>query len=202
MKTGSLLFLMIAATLVVTASRPAHAWSRPEFNFAAGSTFGADGSPGEGGAAASITPMWPVGERVRFGVSLFADDIGTELGQLYDPNDHTDLGTGALRHRWVWGAAWRGDADIARRGRWAASLSGTWGWSRIEDDSRGAPLTAASAVGVGLGGGVRRSVAPGQTLGLVVRWQRLFAERNASYRRVERYTSAAVEWGWAGARRP
>jgi hypothetical protein len=92
--------------------------------------------------------------------------------------------------------------DLAHAGAWAASASGTWGWWRVEDDLRGAPITSASAVGVGLGGQVCRSVAPAQTLGLVVRWQRLFAQRNSSYRRVQHYATAALEWGWTGAPRP
>lgn len=202
MKTRMLLGITLAAAMVLAAARPAHAWSRPVVNFAVGTTLGADGAPSGGGASAAFTPMWAFADRARFGVSLFADDIGSQLGQLYDPNNHTDLGTAAFAHRWTWGAAWRGDVDVARGRRWTMSASSTWGWWRIEDDQRGNTYAAASAVGLGLGGEVRRTVAPGQTLGVLVRWQRLFAERNASYRRTEHYASAALEWGWAGAPRP
>jgi hypothetical protein len=146
--------------------------------------------------------MWPIADHARFGVSLFADDIGSTIGHLYDPNDQVDLGLGAFAHRWTWGAAWRGDVDLVHMGRWAVAGSGTMGWTRISDDLQGQTYASASAVGVGLGGEVRRSVAAGQTLGLIVRWQRLFDQRNASYRRVTQYATAALEWGWAGAPRP
>ena len=202
MKTRSLIETMVAVALVVAASLPAHAGSRPEVNLAAGTTLGADSEPAQGGLALALTPMWPISDHVRFGVSVFADDIGSELGQLYDPNNNTSLGTTELAHRWTWGGAWRGDVDVARTGPWTASASGTWGWWRIEDDLRGSNVAAASAVGVGLGGELRRTIAPSQTLGLIVRWQRLFAQRNSSYRRVQHYASAALEWGWAGAPRP
>ena len=202
MKTQYLFSMMIAALLVMAASQTARAWSRPELNFAAGTTMRADGLPSDGGASVAVSPMWSFAEHARFGVSMFADDIGGKVAHMYDPNDGTDLGLAAFTHRWTWGAAWRGDADVARFGRWAATASGTWGWSRTEDDLGGKTFLAASAVGVGLGGEVRRTIAPGQTLGVIMRWQRLFAERNASYRRVTHYATAAVEWGWAGAPRP
>ena len=202
MKIRSLIEAMVAVALVAAVSRPAHAWSRPEVNLAAGTTLGADNLPAQGGLSVVLAPMWPITDHARFGVSVFADDIGSELGQLRDPNNNTSLGTAAFAHRWTWGGAWRGDVDVARAGRWTASASGTWGWWRIEDDLRGTNVASASAVGVGLGGEMRRPIAPSQTLGIIVRWQRLFAQRNSSYRRVQHYASAALEWGWAGAQRP
>jgi hypothetical protein len=202
MKTRILLSVMLASALLAGVSRPAHAWSRPETNLALGTTLGADGTPSSGGLSAALSPMWAITDHARFGVTVFADDIGSTLADLYDPNDHTNLGTNAPAHRWTWGGAWRADVDVAHRGPWTAAASGTWGYWRIEDDSHGHTYQAASAVGLGIGGVVRRKVADAQTLGLSVRWQRLFAERNASYRRVEHYASAAVEWSWAAAPRP
>jgi hypothetical protein len=202
MKTMNVIPMMIAALLVTAASRPAHAWSRPELNLAAGTTLNADGVPSEGGASVAVSPMWGFTDRARFGVSLFADDIGGKVGHLYDPNIGSDLGLAAFTHRWTWGAAWRGDVDVIQHGRWSAMATGTWGYSRTEDDQLGATFAAASAVGVGLGGEVRRTIAPRQTLGVVMRWQRLFAQRNASYRRVTHYATAGLEWGWGGAPRP
>ena len=202
MKTQNLIPMMIAAALVMAAAQPAHALSMPDLNIAAGTTLGANGTPADGGASITLSPMWPISDHARFGISMFADDIGSDVGHMYDPNDNTDLGLTSFGHRWTWGAAWRGDMDVARVGRWSALASGTWGWSRIEDDLRGHPYAAASAVGVGLGAGFRRPVGASQTLGLIVRGQRLYAQRNASYRRVTRYVSAALEWRWAGASRP
>ncbi len=202
MKSQMLVSILLVAALGAAAARPAHAGAVPVFSFAAGTTLGADSSPAGGGASLTLSPMWPVSDRVRFGVSLFADDIGSDLGDLFDPNDQSNLGTVSLGHRWTWGAAWRGDVDLARAGRWAASASGTWGWWRVEDDLRGTPVASASSVGAGIGMEVRRSVAPGQTLGLLVRGQRLFAQGNSSYRRVQHYATAALEWNWAGAAQP
>ena len=194
--------MLVAAALVVTLPRLAHAWSHPEIDAAVGTTLRADGEPSEGGATGVFSAMWPFASRARFGVSGFADDIGSRTGHLYDPNNGTDLGMAAFAHRWVWGGAWRTDVDVIRFGRWTATGVGTWGWSRVEDDVRGRPLSAASAVGLSLGGEVRRTIAPGQSLGVIVRSHRLFAERNAAYRRTNHYITAAVEWGWAGAPRP
>ena len=203
MRSRLVLFLALAAGLAtVMPSRPSLAMSRPVFNLSAGQTFGADGSPAGGGLSAAVSPMWPVGEHARFGVTLFVDDVGTRLGQLLDAHNGTDLGTAALLHRWAWGGAWRGDVDVARLRHWSVATSGSLGWWRVEDDVRGTYVAAASSVGVGLGAIVRRPVAAGQQLGLSVRWQRLFAERNASYRRTEQYATAALEWNWAGAARP
>jgi hypothetical protein len=202
MKLKSLVEAVVAVALLAASPRPANALSHPEVNLAAGKTLRADSAPAQGGLSIVMAPMWPISDHARFGVSVFADDIGSELGQLYDPNNNISLGTAAFAHRWAWGGAWRGDVDVARAGSWTASASGTWGWWRIEDDLRGTNVASASAVGLGLGGEVRRPIAASQTLGIIVRWQRLFAQRNSSYRRVQHYASAALEWGWAGARRP
>ncbi len=210
MKTHNLIpMMMIAAVLGMTASRPAHAWSHPDINLAFGTTIGAadnnpsvTGPPVSGGASVVFSPMWPIANHASFGVSLFADDLGSHVARLYDPNDHTDLGLASFAHRSAWGAAWRGDVDVARHGRWAALASGTWGWSRMTDDLRGRTYAAASAVSVGLAGEIRGPVAPAQTLGLVWRWQRLFAQRNAAYDRRTTYATVALEWGWTGAPRP
>lgn len=202
MKTRMMMEMVIAVALLAAASRPAGAWSRPELKLGLGQTLGADSKPAQGGLSVALAPMWRVSDHTRFGVTVFADDIGSELGPLYDPNNSVSLGTTALAHRWTWGGAWRGDVDVARAGRWTAAASGTWGWWRTEDDLRGANIASASAVGIGLGGEARRQVAPTHALGLVVRWQRLFAQRNSSYRRVQHYASAALEWSWASAPRP
>jgi len=192
----------LAAAATAAFAPPAHALSAPAIELAAGQAFGADGAPGGGGLSVAVTPLWPAGDRARFGVTLFADDIGTSLTPLLDPHNGTNLGTSASLHRWTWGAAWRGDLDVARRGPWTASASGTWGWWRIVDDSGGNFVAAASAVGIGLGGAVRHPLGVGHQVGLAVRWQRLFAEKNSAYRRMQGYASAALEWNWTRAPRP
>ena len=203
MKSRIVLSLALAAGLAAPlSSRPSFAMSRPIFNLALGQTFGADGSPSEGGLSAAVSPMWPVGERASFGVTLFMDDVGTRLGQMLDVHNGSDLGTAALLHRWAWGGAWRGDVDAVRVRRWTVATSGSLGWWRVEDDIRGSYVAAASSVGLGLGATARRPVAAGQELGIAIRWQRLFDEKNASYRRMDKYASVALEWKWAGAPRP
>jgi hypothetical protein len=191
----ALLVVLPASTL---AARTAAAWSRPALDLAVGESFGAAGLPQGGGLSATLSPLWPVGERARFGVALFADDIGTTLGHLYDPNDHTDLGLVAQRHRWTWGGAWRGDLDMVRRPRWTAAATGAWGYWRVEDDVRGVVQQAGSAVGFTVGAEARRTGAAHHQLGLVVRYHRLLGDRNTGFQRVSHYATGALEWRWAG----
>lgn len=190
--------LLFAAVLCSAAT--AHAFvgiPRPALVLSAGGTFAVTGAPDGGGLSFSLSPLWPVHERARFGLVAFADDVGSQIVELYDPNDGTPLGTSAEMHRWTWGAAWRAEADLLDRGPWTAGASGTWGYWRIEDDRRGVELAAGSAVGFTLGADLRRSIGRARELGLAVRYHRLSEDPSTSWRRVDRYASAALELRWA-----
>jgi hypothetical protein len=191
----SILFVataMAAATCASASPRVA----RPDLVLSAGSTFAVTGTPDGGGASFSISPMWPVNERVRFGLVAYADDMGSTLVELRDPNDGVPLGTSAELHRWAWGGAWRAEADLWQHGRWMGGASGSWGYWRVEDDRRGASVAAGSALGFGLGADARRAVGRSRAVGVALRYHRLSVDRSAAWRRADRYASAALELRW------
>ena len=181
----------LAALLV--AALPVHARAgvpRPELTGALGRTLAVTGAPDEGGLSFALATLWPVQEHVRFGVGAFADDIGSNLGRLSDPNDGTDLGVVALDHRMVVGAAWRLDAELPPVRAWVPYASGTWGISRVADDHRGIASGSIGTTGFSLGGGIRHPLAGRLSLGASVRYHRLFNDRTG------RFVTAGVDWGW------
>lgn len=194
----ALMILCLLSALGAVAPRGAGALTRPDLAFTAGSTFGITGDPNGGGLSLSASPLWRLNKQVSFGFSLFADDMGTRVGDLRDPNNGVHLGTVPLSHRWTYGGAWRADATVLTRKRWDADLVGQWGYWRLEDDLRGDVTGAASAVGFTVGANIRHPLTGPQGLGLAVRYHRLFTDRNAAYGRVDQYATLALEWRWAG----
>jgi len=198
--------LFLAALLVAGAAsaatgalaRPAISIPPPTLEFAGGTTFAVTGEPAGGGATFSVAALWPVMERVRFGVQAYADDIGTEIVELRDPNDGTPLGPAAEMHRWTWGAAWRAEADVWSLGRWKGGASGGLGLWRVEDDRRGVTFAAGSAVGFRLGADARRPFGRGREIGVAINYHRLDQNDQTAWRRVGRYASAAIEFRWTG----
>ena len=189
--------VVLVATLALTALHaPARAIPRPDLVAGMGGSFATTGTPDGGGLSSSLSVLWPVGEWAGFGLRVFADDTGTLEGRLADPNDGTDLGSVAVSHRWAYGASWRGDVTLYDRERWDSGLTGDFGYWRIEDDVRGRLMRASSAVGFALGGKITRLVGTGNTAGLVLRYQRLFTDRDAAPSLVDRYATAAFEWCW------
>jgi len=196
--------LVLAALLVAgagAAAAPARAGAfvpRPTLELTGGTTFAVTGTPDGGGAALSLSALWPVLERVRFGIQAYADDIGTELVELRDPNDGTPLGTSSDVHRWTYGAAWRAEADAWRLGRWKGGVTGALGLWRVEDDRRGETFAAGSAVGFRIGADARRPLGRGREIGVALHYHRLDQNDQTAWRRVDRYASAALELRWAG----
>jgi hypothetical protein len=192
--------LLFAAVLLFGAATAALAFPgvpRPGLLLSAGKTFAISGEPSDGGASLSAAPVWAVGERARFGVVVFADDMGTQLVELTDPNDGTPLGTASDTHRWAWGAAWYAEADVFRATRWTCGASGEFGYWRIEDDVRGTTTAAGSALGLALGADVRRDIGGARQLGLSVCYRKLTQNQNSAWQRVDHYASAALELRWA-----
>ena len=191
--------LLAAGAAAATPATPARAAvSRPDLVLAGGRTFAVTGLPDEGGASFSVAALWPVMERVRFGVQAYADDIGTEIVELTDPNDGTPLGTTASMHRWTYGAAWRAEADAWSLGRWTGGVSGAFGLWRVEDDRFGATFAAGTAVGFRLGADARRPFGRGRDIGVALNYHRLDQNDETAWRRVDRYASAALEFRWTG----
>lgn len=195
--------LLLAALFVAAAAAPApaRAWPavpRPTLELAGGTTFAVTGEPGGGGASFSAAALWPVMDRVRFGVQAYADDIGSEITELRDPNDGTPLGTTAKMHRWTWGAAWRAEADAWTLGRWKGGASGAFGLWRVEDDRLGETYLAGTAVGFRLGADARHSFGRGREIGVALNYHRLDQNDESAWVRVGRYASAALEFRWTG----
>jgi len=187
-----LLALVVAAVLAIA---PRAARCAPDVLLDVGGTFGVLGDVGDGGFSLSLAAMWPFGDRYAFGIVGMADDMGSEIGPLLDPNDGTNLGSTELAHRSVIGGAWRADASLPGRWRLEPYVSGSWGIYRVADDHFGDRYASVGSTGFSLGGGVARPLGRG-SLGAVVRYQRLFNDV------VGRYWIAAAEWRWSGSLRP
>jgi len=190
---GTILAVILAGAVF---ARPAAAFSFPVLDVALGQSLGVDGAPNDGGLSAEFSPLWRVGERSHFGLTTFADDIGTGTLDLVDHSSGTDLGTVTEHHRMTYGLAWRADHDVLQRRRWAVGVSGLAGWWRIQDDVRGASAGAASAVGYAIGLDIRNAMTSRHEFGIATRWQALTSDRHSSFRRVDHYATAALEWRW------
>ncbi len=165
-------------TLLALAPVAAHALDLPHITLSAGKSLGVTGLPSDGGFTTTAALTWPVMGRFHFGVAGWADDLGSELTQLVDPTTGADLGSHAESHRWAWGLGWIGETTLAAKGRWNLDGSVGWGFHRIEDDERGVTTRAISSVGTNATLAARRRMAPGQSLGLSIRWQQVFLDRD------------------------
>jgi hypothetical protein len=197
-----LLAASLAALALLAFARPASAFSRPVLDFAAGTTIGADSRPNDGGASGTLAATWPVLDWGRFGVQLFADDMGTKLDHLKDVNDGSDLGIVADRHRWTWGGAWCAERDVWKLKRWTFSGEAALGWWRTEDDLRGTTVAAVSSIGSALGMDVRRDSPGVNQLGFAFRFKKIYKGEHPGYDRVGHYGTAALTWRWRALPRP
>lgn len=194
-------FRLLAGTALACAvgASAERACASPELSLSAGSTLAVVGEPDEGGASIAAGVLWPVeapgpfGDRMRFGVHLFAEDLGARLTRLLDPNDQTDLGLAEDLHRDAFGAAWRMDTVFDGPGAWLPYASGTWGFYWVQDDVRGDAVGAVGSTGFSLGLGLMRPIAGASTLGLGVRYHRLFNDVAG------RYVALSAEWRWGSA---
>ena len=178
------------------AARVLPAMAPPEIVVAAGSTFAVNGDPGSGGAAAALELAWPFEKRWAFGVAAFAQDLGTGLTPLHDPNTGADLGTVASLHRWAFGGEWRAAATLreSRRVRWLWGAG--FGYGRQERDQRGTVNDAVSAVTASMGPTFVWRSSRGQALGAGVAWRQAFVDREADPDRPTRWVTATLEWRW------
>jgi len=179
----------LVAVLLVPGGARAAAWL-PDVAGTAGSTFAVTGTPSGGGGSISLGALWPVEHGLSFGLGLFADDLGEQMGRLTDPKDGSDLGAVSVRHRWALAGAWRLDARLVERGPWRPYASATWGYYRVRDDVRGVRLGNVGSTGFSLAGGLRWAATPHSAFGGSVRYHRLFNDRAG------RYVSAGIDWSW------
>ncbi len=170
--------LPLLVSLLAALPPAGHAFDLPHVTLAAGKSLGVSGMPSDGGYTTTAALTWPVLGRFHFGVAGWADDLGTEETRLVDPTTGADLGANAESHRWAWGLGWIGETTLAAKGRWDLDGSLTWGFHRVEDDQRGVTTRALSSVSTGATLAARRRFAPGQSLGLSIRWQQVFLDRD------------------------
>src|SRR5262249_27608754 len=109
----------------------------PEVVVGGGWTWAVDGEPGTGGAAGTLAAEWPFASAWSFGAALFAQDMGTGLSTLQDPNTGADLGTVATTHRWSYGLEWRAEGAFRASGPLHWLWNGGMGYARQERDERG-----------------------------------------------------------------
>jgi hypothetical protein len=183
-------FALAAVVLLAPGVARAGAW-RPQLSGALGSSFAVLGQPSGGGSSASLAAMWPVAPRFSFGVMLHGDDAGSTVDCLRDEQGH-GLVYGKIEqvHRAAWGASWRLDAETPARVGATPFASATWGYYRVADDLRGEKLSSVGSTGFSLAAGARWQLGPYVALGAVVRYHRLFNDREG------RFMSAGLDFAW------
>jgi hypothetical protein len=185
-----------AAALALATAAPADALVTPDLVLALGRTTAVAGEPGGGGMSAAVSALWRLEGPLAGGLTVFADDMGTDLGRLRDANDGSDIGTIEEAHRFAYGAAWRLDAALPGRGGLEPYLTATWGAYRVQDDVRGEVRGALTSTGVGAGIGVRRHIARTGALGLCARWHEVLRGDAG------RWLSVTADWQWHWGPRP
>ena len=186
------------ALAAVAAPPPAGAVAPPEVALRVGSTVGANGSPGTGGASASLALMWPFEERFAFGGVLYADDLGTDFVELEDPNTGEPLGTVASLHRMGYGAGWRVEAQVLRSEvrRWRFLWGADFGYERQERDLRGLVDGAVSGLIVSTGPTFLFRTMGGHSFGGSVAWKHAFISTDADPDRSTDWGLFAFAWRW------
>ncbi len=167
-----------------------------ELGLTAGTTFNVNGEPGSGGVCSSIALLWPFEDKYAFGLVVHADDQGSGLTELFDPNTGQSLGTVGDLHRWTFGASWRGEARLSDSRRWRILWGADFGYARQEADVRGEVQDAVSDVMVATGPTLLWKMAGGQTLGLSGAWKHAFVSREANPDRTTEWASMALTWRW------
>ena len=102
-------------------------------------------------SAGTLAAQWPFAPRWSFGGSIFAQDMGTEVSTLHDPNTGEPLGDVATTHRWSYGLEWRAETTLRESGplRWQGT--GGFGYARQERDERGQVNDAVSGISAMVG---------------------------------------------------
>lgn len=193
---GGVLAVMLLA--LVCAATPARAGVAPELVLGFGNSFAANGDPGEGGVSVTGSILWPFEERFMFGVSFYADDLGTGLAQLVDPNTGQDLGTVADLHRWSYGGEWRTEATLHRNRRTRWVWNAGFGYAREERDQRGLVNGVVSGLMASTGTSFLLQAAHGHAFGATVALRHAFVSREFDAGRPTSWATAAFEWRWQG----
>jgi len=188
-----------ALALVLLAPRAAHALPGmlpPELVVGAGWTMGVNGEPGTGGAAGTLAAQWPFAEHWSFGGAFFAQDQGTQVEELYDPNTGEALGAVATTHRWTYGLEWRAETMFRENGPLRWSASGGFGWARQERDVRGTVNDAVSGISAMVGLTSLWQTKHAHAFGVSLLYRHQFVDTEPSPDRATRAISAQLEWRW------
>ena len=185
---------LFAALLAVSPARA----GTSDASISTGTTFRVNGNPGSGGAAVSLAMLWPFEGRWAFGVVAHADDMGTDMTELFDPNTGQSLGTIGELHRWGYGVSWRGEALLAQSGRWQVRWGADFGYMREEADLRGDVVDAVSGVAVATGPALLWRLTGGHSIGLAGAWKHAFVNTEQHPDRTTDWASLAFQWRWQG----
>src|SRR5262249_39699093 len=131
-----------------------------------------------------------------FGAALFAQDMGTGLSSLQDPNTGEELGTVATTHRWSYGLEWRGEGMFRSSGPLRWLWNGGMGYARQERDERGVVNDAVSGITMSTGVTSLWQTKGANAWGFTLQYRHLFLEQDAASTRATHCGSAAVEWRW------
>lgn len=188
--------LVLAALVLAADLRTARAVPLPEVMAEMGRSFAVDspvdGVFDQGGISAALSALWPVEDRLRFGVSLFADEVGSQFAEVIDEsqNPPVSLGVFDLAHINVYGGAWRLEAIGPPLGRLSTFARGDFGLYRFQADENGDFIAAATKVGWSLGGGAMLPVRENHAVGITFSFDRVFDDLTRDY------MSAALAWHW------
>ena len=164
----------------------------------AGVSLSPNGTPGAGGSAGSFGLLFPFDGRWSFGGALFAEDLGTGLGTLRDPNSGGALGTVADLHRWAYGGEWQIEARLHHGRRLGLMWGAGFGFGRQERDQRGQVNGAVSGVTASTSATFVVPVSHGHAVGVALAARRLFVNTAADPGRSTNWATAAFEWRWQG----
>ena len=184
--------LLVSVLGLLLAARTATA-AGPEVVASAGTTLG------DGGAATSLAVLWPIEGRFSFGGALFADDLGTRLADLHDPNTGAVLGTVPYAHRLAFGGEWRAEMLLHESRRVRLLWGGGFGYARQERDRGGRFLDAVSGTAVTTGTTFLLKAARGHALGVALAIRRELVHRGGDPNRVTKWGAASLQWRWRGA---
>lgn len=193
---GLRLAVLVFATMASAASI-ARAES-PVVVATAGASLSPNGTPGAGGSAGSFGLLFPLDSRWSFGGALFAEDLGTGLGVLRDPNSGDALGAVADLHRWAFGGEWQVEARLHRGRRMGLAWGAGFGYGRQERDQRGRVNGAVSGVTASTSAMLVVPIPHGHAFGVAVAARRLFVSTAADPGRSTNWATAAFEWRWQG----
>jgi len=170
----------------------------PEVLVSVGSTFGVNGVPGSGGASVSAGMLWPFEQRFAFGGTLFADDLGTGLEELHDPNTGASLGTVGSGHRSSFGGEWRAEMRLHESRSMRLLWGAGFGYARQVLDEFDEAKDAVSGVMASTGVTFLYKASHGHAFGTTLAYRHQFVHVESDPDRSTTWATITVDWRWQG----